>query len=104
MNAVQFIQKHGVEKVREVVGGAKDYYDTYNTGLGGGYIRCGGVEENHVNISDIKRLIASVMLVDSYGGIDSCRNIIYMLHELTEDPEPIRQAIADYESIYGEML
>lgn len=49
----------------------------------------------------VKRLVESLDLVKAYGGIESCKQSLYMLHELTEDPEPIREAIRDHESIYG---
>lgn len=49
----------------------------------------------------VKRLVKSLDLVESYGGIESCKQSLYMLHELTEDPEPIREAVRDHESIYG---
>uniref|UniRef100_A0AAU8KYL6 Uncharacterized protein n=2 Tax=unclassified bacterial viruses TaxID=12333 RepID=A0AAU8KYL6_9VIRU len=49
----------------------------------------------------VKRLVESLDLVESYGGIESCKQSLYMLHELTEDPEPIREAVRDHESIYG---
>ncbi len=52
--------------------------------------------------SVVKRLVESVDLVESYGGIESCKQSLYMLHELTEDPEPIREAVRDHESIYGD--
>ncbi|QEP53341.1 hypothetical protein BS46_gp159 [Acinetobacter phage BS46] len=51
--------------------------------------------------SVVKRLVKSLDLVESYGGIESCKQSLYMLHELTEDPEPIREAVRDHESIYG---
>ncbi|WNO24187.1 hypothetical protein Scuro_26 [Acinetobacter phage Scuro] len=51
--------------------------------------------------SVVKRLVGSLDLVESYGGIESCKQSLYMLHELTEDPEPIREAVRDHESIYG---
>ncbi|MFK7163099.1 hypothetical protein [Acinetobacter baumannii] len=49
----------------------------------------------------VKRLVESLDLIESYGGIESCKQSLYMLHELTEDPEPIREAVRDHESIYG---
>ena len=98
MNAIKFIKEHGVEKARKVIDGAPELAEYYST-IDGEYYR---IEINAVNLKQLKRLVESVDLVDSYGGIDSCRNSIYMLHELTEDPEPIRQAITDYESIYSD--
>ncbi len=55
-----------------------------------------------IDIRILKRLVESVDLVNTYGGIESCKQSLYMLHELTEDPQPIRDAVRDYESIYGE--
>ena len=124
MNAINFIKEHGIDKAREVVGGAPKYskhvipcldgemyfaqredgtWFKYSNGYGKWleyFGKCNPLDLAY-DLSDLKRLVDSVDLVDSYGGIDSCRNSIYMLHELTEDPEPIRQAIADFEKIFG---
>ncbi|MFA2984188.1 hypothetical protein KWE57_03805 [Acinetobacter pittii] len=107
MKPEQFIREFGEKKAREVVEGipskymecyystlcyctkAKKYSDRFNPRI------------ELVNMADLKRLVESLDLVESYGGIESCKQSLYMLHELTEDPAPIREAVRDHESIYG---
>ncbi|ALJ99123.1 hypothetical protein [Acinetobacter baumannii] len=52
----------------------------------------------------VKRLVESVDLVESWGGIDDVK--LYDLSHCKDKPESagykLLQAIADYESIYGE--
>lgn len=57
-----------------------------------------GIDKSIVDIVELKKLVNSYDFVESYGGLDSCREKLYMLHELTEDPHPIRDAIIDVES------
>ncbi|OCR46074.1 hypothetical protein A4220_06195 [Acinetobacter pittii] len=57
--------------------------------------------ESCVSIAGLERLVESLDLIKAYGGIESCKQSLYMLHELTEDPEPIREAVRDHETIYG---
>lgn len=108
MNAINFIKQHGVEKAREVVEGAPEHWTTYTTGggLGGGYIRCSGsVGQDEVSISDLKRLVESVGLVKSYGGIINAKHDVKHLDLDWDYDTPrvtrLKQAIADYESIYS---
>lgn len=109
MKAQQFIKDHGVENVRTLIDQfEKDQFAfksfdpaadcCFDTGL------YAGKEKDwwDVCIYDLQRLVESVDLVNAYGGIESCKQSLYMLHELTEDPQPIRDAVRDYESIYGE--
>lgn len=125
MNAIQFIKEIGVDKAREVVEGAPDGCTHYRLlSCGAKYTKHVSISECYIwngimwracstpylvftsdvihSISDLKRLVESLTLIEAYGGINACRDAIYMLHELTEDPEPIKQAIADYELIGGE--
>jgi hypothetical protein len=106
MRAEQFIKDHGVEKAREVVEGWKDrsFDDSFNIQDG---VYCNLPFEptddcETLGLFELKRLVESVDLVKAYGGIESCKQSLYMLHELTEDPQPIRDAVRDYKSIYGE--
>lgn len=107
MNAINFIKQYGVEKAMEVVEGAPERRTTYTTGggLGGGYIRCSGsVRQEEVSISDLKRLVESVDLVESWGGIEVVKR--HDLELCKSKPESagyrLIQAIADYEAIGGE--
>ncbi|MDC5109791.1 hypothetical protein NRA17_02190 [Acinetobacter baumannii] len=109
MKPTQFIKDHGLEKAREVVEGipskymecyystlcyctkAKKYSDRFNPRI------------ELVNMADLKRLVESVDLVESWGGIDDVK--LYDLSHCKDKPESagykLLQAIADYESIYG---
>lgn len=99
MKPEQFIREFGEKKAREALSLCCWMDGSFCTRLWHG---C--VQNNHeccVDVADLKRLVESLDLVDSYGGIESCKQSLYMLHELTEDPEPIREAVRDHESIYG---
>ncbi|WP_407495097.1 hypothetical protein [Acinetobacter baumannii] len=114
MKPEQFIREYGVEKAREVVEDAPDgatYYVNEKSkivvGLHGFYADgfCVGIHNphTHIKISDLKRLVDSVDLVESWGGISDLK--LYDLSHCKDKPESagykLLQAIADYESIYG---
>lgn len=112
MDATQFIKEHGIKKAREVVDGAPEHWTTYTAGdgLGGGYIRCSGsVGQDEVPISDLKRIVESVELVEHFGNdlvgakqllefSKDCKTIELSGSVITI--ERLEQAIADYGSIY----
>ncbi|MCT9170860.1 hypothetical protein KTG72_14545, partial [Acinetobacter baumannii] len=56
-----------------------------------------------VNMADLKRLVESIDLVESWGGIEDLK--LYDLSHCKDKPESagykLLKAIADYESIYG---
>ncbi|MGP2458095.1 hypothetical protein [Acinetobacter baumannii] len=109
MKPEQFIREFGVEKAREVVEGipskymecyystlcyctkAKKYSDRFNPRI------------ELVNMADLKRLVESIDLVESWGGIEDLK--LYDLSHCKDKPESagykLLKAIADYESIYG---
>ncbi|HFF2858391.1 TPA: hypothetical protein ACGCCS_000753 [Acinetobacter baumannii] len=113
MKPEQFIREYGLDKAREVVEGAPDgatYYVNEKSkivvGLHGFYADgfCVGIHNphTHIKISDLKRLVESVELVEVCGGLveakkkmnsESLRSatIEYVLYK----------AIRDHESIYG---
>ena len=101
MNAIQFIQQNGVEKAREVVEGAPELVEYYST-IDGEYYR---IEINAVDIKQLKRLVESVDLVKSYGGIINAKHDVKYLDLDWDYDTPrvtrLKQAIADYEAIYG---
>ena len=113
MNAYQFIQKHGIEKAREVVEGAPDGATHLSDDT------CHYVNANfkplpaHIKeqlpelivIDDLKRLVDSLDLVKSYGGIINAKHDVkYLDLDWDYDTQRVtrlKQAIADYESIYS---
>ena len=125
----QFIKEHGIEKARKVIEAAPEsgqplYFNTVNsiyffTGYRNRYFVNGvwGNEDDHpsmyeydikaVSIADLKRLVYSVDLVGKYGGVSRARGFIsgYTAEQLAKPVySPIlilKQAIADYEVIYG---
>ena len=99
MNAIQFIKEKGVDKAREVVEGAPDLAEYYST-IDGEYYR---IELHAVNLRHLKRLVESVDLVNSLGGVQEATNKAFDMTMLVVgfNPDKIEQAIADYESIYG---
>ncbi len=113
MNAYQFIQKHGIEKAREVIDGAPD-----------GATHLSNDTRHYVNadfkplpthikeqlpklivINDLKRLVDSLDLVKSYGGIINAKHDVKYLDLDWDYDTPrvtrLKQAIADYELIYS---
>ena len=113
MNAIQFIKEHGVEKARGVVEGAPD-----------GATHLSNDTRHYVNadfkplpthikeqlpklivINDLKRLVDSLDLVKSYGGIINAKHDVKYLDLDWDYDTPrvtrLRQAIADYGVIYS---
>ncbi|MDR2061419.1 MAG: hypothetical protein LBQ29_08505 [Acinetobacter sp.] len=147
MNAIQFIKDHGVEKAREVVEGAPKNAQRYLDGM---YFKQGEWTwfwsltvskwlqyEKHiystsrfdfaVDLSDLKRLVESLDLVELLGGIELLKRKIdgkhigythfsingngrwsFLDHYIDFIPDSayhigmVNKAIADYESIGGE--
>ena len=118
MNAVKFIQQHGVEKAREVVEGAPDRATTVKPSLDFKHFMYGICENAagaYILLSDLKRLVESVDLVNCNGGWNGTKNTITLFQSSLDlglyhgvdgvDAEVeiprLKQAIADYESIYS---
>ncbi|HDG9822207.1 TPA: hypothetical protein PGG10_001182 [Acinetobacter nosocomialis] len=97
MKPEQFIREYGVEKAREVVEGAPDGHKGYN-GVINQYTR-GVWFSRDVMLSDLKRLVESVDLVNSLGGIKAARSEAHK--DCFVYNQPLLAAIAAYESIYG---
>ncbi len=101
MKPEHFIREFGVEKAREVIEGAPDGHKGYNDVINQ-YTR-GVWFSRDVMLSDLKRLVESVDLVESWGGIEDLK--LYDLSHCKDKPESagykLLKAIADYESIYG---
>ncbi|SSS43189.1 Uncharacterised protein [Acinetobacter baumannii] len=126
MKPEQFIREFGVEKAREVVecrGSnccmaqsyspiTRKYYSVVDGVLyffsesTNQFLKYADVISStldFVDLSDIKRLVESVDLVESWGGINDLK--LYDLSHCKNNPESagykLLQAISDYESIYG---
>lgn len=101
MKPEQFIREQGLEKAREVVEGAPDGHKGYN-GVINQYTRGVWISRD-VMLSDLKRLVESLDLVESWGGISDLK--LYDLSHCKDKPESagykLLQAIADHETIYG---
>ena len=95
-NAIKFIKEHSVEKAREVLEGAPELAEYYST-IDGEYYR---IEINAVNLKQLKRLVESVDLVESFNGVEMAKRYLEENMECS-DSERLKQAIADYQSIYG---
>ena len=107
-NAIQFIRENGVEKAREVVSSAPELAEYYST-IDGEYYR---IELHAVNLRHLKRLVDSVDLIGKYHSIDHAKNHYnnmrealnqyqYESKDIEDLSNELKQAIADYESIYG---
>ncbi|HFX6520107.1 TPA: hypothetical protein ACIFEI_003836 [Acinetobacter nosocomialis] len=98
MKPEQFIREHGEKKAREVVEDAPDGHKGYNDVINQ-YTR-GVWFSRDVMLSDLKRLVESVDLVNSLGGIKAARSEAHK--DCFVYKQPLLAAIAAYESIYGE--
>ena len=102
MKPEQFIREQGLDAIKDCIEEAKAY--------GGLYVNAKTLElSKHipsydaVSIIELMRLVESVDLVESWGGIEDLK--LYDLSHCKDKPESagykLLQAIADYESIYG---
>ena len=115
MNAYQFIQQHGVEKAREVVNVAPDRATTVKPSLDFKHFMYGICENAagaYILLSELKHLVESVDLIGKYHSIDHAKNHYNNMREalnqyqyenkdIDDLSNELKQAIADYESIYG---
>lgn len=139
----QFIREHGLKKAREVVEGAPDWASHFNEAIGytesndeyrGGFVKfinakgqsdLSSKHELGVGLSDLKRLVESVMIITKTGGVSLVKdwfkrngnaplhqkylsfNGISRIYCFSTDryggvhARRVKQAIHDYESIYG---
>ncbi|WP_336142053.1 hypothetical protein [Acinetobacter sp. 102] len=115
MNAIQFIKDHGVEKARKVVEGAPDRATTVKPSLDFKHFMYGICENAagaYILLSDLKRLVESVDLVNCFDDLNQAKSWLgdmdgdlpYVFKGDTYDNKfyrhELKQAIADYESIY----
>ncbi|MDC4112919.1 hypothetical protein [Acinetobacter baumannii] len=105
MKPEQFIRDFGEKKAREVVEGAPDlslFYDLEkqkhvlkeSTSIAMAFLK-----NRFLPIEDLKRLVESVDLVNSLGGIKAARSEAHK--DCFVFNQPLLAAIAAYESIYG---
>ena len=111
MNAIKLIQQHGIDKARELLDrlhklGCPD--DMQITVINGMWHRTA----NGFTYPDLKRLVESVDLIGKYHSIDHAKNHYNNMREalnqyqyenkdIEDLSNELKQAIADYESIYG---
>lgn len=124
MNALNFIQQHGVEKARDVVEGAPEHAEVY-ADITKTYFKSPSciydkklsvwedmdrgmdldLYEEQIWLEDLKRLVGSVDLVKSYGGIINAKHDVKFLDLDWDYDSPrvmrLKQAIADYEQLFG---
>ena len=114
MNAIQFIKENGVDKAREIVEGAPDGA-THLSDDACHYVNAdfkplpAHIKEQLpklIVIDDIERMVKSVDLIDSLGGLElskkesnNCR--FYEYADMSHRSYAIKQAIADYEQLFG---
>ncbi|QNY13292.1 hypothetical protein IC766_14410 [Acinetobacter seifertii] len=90
MKPEQFIREFGVEKAREVIStGANTYM----------FLPKGREEYVQLSIKDLKRLMESLDLINSLGGLKASRSEAHK--DCFTYDQPLLAAIADHESIYG---
>ena len=100
MNAIQFVKEKGVDKARKVIDGTPEWAMSINFNNGMYYSRMEH-KKGDTFLYDIKRLVESVDLVESFNGVEMAKRYLEENVECS-DSERLKQAIADYESIGGE--
>ncbi|MBD0107185.1 hypothetical protein IAF57_19195, partial [Acinetobacter baumannii] len=99
----QFIREYRVEKAREVVANQPKMNATQYRAKDKKYSSLFKPSPEIVYVADLKRLVESIDLVESWGGIEDLK--LYDLSHCKDKPESagykLLKAIADYESIYG---
>ncbi|AIL78209.1 hypothetical protein BS064_14570 [Acinetobacter baumannii] len=103
MKPEQFIREYRVEKAREVVANQPKMNATHYRAKDKKYSSLFKPSPEIVYVADLKRLVESIDLVESWGGIEDLK--LYDLSHCKDKPESagykLLKAIADYESIYG---
>ena len=75
MNAINFMQQHGIEKARKVVEGAPKWAMSINFNNGMYYSRMEH-KKGDTFLYDIKLLVESVDLVNCNGGLNGTKNTV----------------------------
>ncbi|MDH0032032.1 MULTISPECIES: hypothetical protein [unclassified Acinetobacter] len=114
MNAIQFIQKNGIEKAREVVEGAPEHSLCYDleqqkhVAYEDTSIAMCFLKNRFIDLSELKRLVESVDLIKGVQGIEEARSILQNIvdnhasnkYAMNFEKPALEQAIADWECIY----
>lgn len=110
MKPEQFIRDFGVEKARDLLDQREKFIHVekpthFDTDLEifiheADFIT-GKLDESDIDLSDLKRLVESLDLVKSYGGVQEAEWHISEQDDLPEYCYRLRAAIDDHESIYG---
>ncbi|WP_096910994.1 MULTISPECIES: hypothetical protein [Acinetobacter] len=110
MNAIQFVQQRNIDEVREVLSMLPNFIVTHMTDDARMFIDANNplLDEfqrsqikDLICIEELKRLVESVDLVKRYGGIAEVKTLHQDEFWSERVFERLKQAIADYESIYG---
>lgn len=107
MNAIQFIKEQGVDKAREVVEGAPENSICYDLEHGKHVayedtsIAMCFLKNRFIDLSDLKRLVESIDLVEACGGLTEIKRHLRDGCYVGNEKVIVRKAIADYESIYS---
>ncbi len=104
MKATKLIRDKGLKYAKEIVDSAPDNATEWNEGY---EFQCGQSveiskadrEKYFVDLSELKRLVKSVDLVISLGGLKAARSEAHK--DCFVYNQPLLAAIAAYESIYG---
>ncbi|EPQ6407968.1 hypothetical protein MZM22_003598, partial [Acinetobacter baumannii] len=100
MKPEQFIREYRVEKAREVVANQPKMNATQYRAKDKKYSSLFKPSPEIVYVADLKRLVESIDLVESWGGIEDLK--LYDLSHCKDKPESagykLLKAIADYES------
>ena len=102
MNAINFIKHYGLNTAIRIIEDSQND-DFWDTGTG---FYTDKNSESCVCLSDLKRLVESVDLIKFYNGIEKANFLLEMSNRPSlRPPHPsevkLKQAIADYDSIYG---
>ena len=117
MNAINFMKQHGIKKAKKVVEDAPEWAFGYDF-MDDDYFNGAHIQEGYsidecdgcVCVDDLKRLVESVGLVEQFGNdivgakrllafTKNCKTIELSGSVITT--ERLKQAVADYEAIYG---
>ncbi|MDC4653043.1 hypothetical protein Q4334_14300 [Acinetobacter baumannii] len=110
MKASKLIRDKGLQYAKEIVDSAPSNATEWNEGF---EFQCGQSveiskadrEKYFVDLSELKRLVESVEIIQFWQGIDRCKELVedYKEESIHKDSygHRIIQAIRDHESIYG---
>lgn len=98
-NAHKFVADFGIDVAKEVLEGAPDGHKGYNDVINQ-YTR-GVWFSRDVMLSDLKRLVESIDLVEKLGGLSKAKYTLLQASDGVIDCTNLIRAIRDHESIYG---